>query len=111
MGTYQSGVELTECETAKITAFLKTLTGEYQGKPVSAIGAYAFQNCWRLEKVTLPDFYSKLSRSGCEIYQKKIGTKYPVGTRVRMIGADGFFALGEVQAFDGGLAIKPIRQF
>ena len=35
MGTYQSGVELTEDETAKITAFLKTLTGEYQGKPVS----------------------------------------------------------------------------
>lgn len=35
MGTYQSGVELTECETAKITAFLKTLTGEYQGKPVT----------------------------------------------------------------------------
>ena len=28
---------------------------EYQGKPVSAIGAYAFQNCWRLEKATLPD--------------------------------------------------------
>ena len=35
MGTYQGGVELTEDETAKITAFLKTLTGEYQGKPVS----------------------------------------------------------------------------
>ena len=35
MGIYQSGVELTEDETAKITAFLKTLTGEYQGKPVS----------------------------------------------------------------------------
>ena len=35
MGIYQSGVELTEDETAKITAFLKTLTGEYQGKLVS----------------------------------------------------------------------------
>ena len=35
MGTYQSGVELTEDETAKITSFLKTLTGEYQGKPVT----------------------------------------------------------------------------
>ena len=35
MGTYQSGVELTDEETAKITAFLKTLTGEYQGKPVT----------------------------------------------------------------------------
>ena len=35
MGTYQSGVELTDMETAKITAFLKTLTGEYQGKPIT----------------------------------------------------------------------------
>ena len=34
MGLYQSGVELTAAETAKITAFLKTLTGEYNGAPV-----------------------------------------------------------------------------
>jgi cytochrome c peroxidase len=32
MGTYQSGVELNETEVDQITAFLKTLTGEYQGK-------------------------------------------------------------------------------
>jgi len=32
MGTYQSGVELTAAEVNDITAFLKTLTGEYQGK-------------------------------------------------------------------------------
>ena len=35
MGKYQSGVELTQAEVDKITAFLKTLTGEYQGKPVT----------------------------------------------------------------------------
>ena len=34
MGLYQSGVELTAAETDKITAFLKTLTGEYNGEPV-----------------------------------------------------------------------------
>ena len=34
MGLYQSGVELTDAQTAKITAFLKTLTGEYNGVPV-----------------------------------------------------------------------------
>lgn len=34
MGLYQSGVELTASETAKITAFLKTLTGEYKGELV-----------------------------------------------------------------------------
>ena len=32
MGIYQSGVELTASEVDQITAFLKTLTGEFQGK-------------------------------------------------------------------------------
>lgn len=32
MGKYQSGVNLTPTEVADITAFLKTLTGQYQGK-------------------------------------------------------------------------------
>ena len=32
MGIYQSGVELTSAEIDQITAFLKTLTGKYQGK-------------------------------------------------------------------------------
>ncbi len=36
MGLYQSGVELTAAETDKITAFLKTLTGEYKGVPVTS---------------------------------------------------------------------------
>ena len=36
MGLYQSGVELTDQETDKITAFLKTLTGEYNGVPVTS---------------------------------------------------------------------------
>lgn len=35
MGKYQSGVELTSTEIAEITAFLKTLTGEYQGKKLT----------------------------------------------------------------------------
>lgn len=35
MGLYQSGVELTEGEIAAITAFLNTLTGEYNGVPVT----------------------------------------------------------------------------
>lgn len=35
MGIYQSGVELTQAEVDKITSFLKTLTGEYNGKPVT----------------------------------------------------------------------------
>lgn len=40
MGTYQSGVELTESEVAKMVSFLKTLTGEYQGKPVTTTNSH-----------------------------------------------------------------------
>ena len=32
MGTYQSGVEMAQNEVDQVTAFLKTLTGEYQGQ-------------------------------------------------------------------------------
>lgn len=35
MGKYQSGVDLVQAEVDKITAYLKTLTGEYKGKPVT----------------------------------------------------------------------------
>ena len=35
MGLYQSGVELSAQETDKITAFLKTLTGEYNGVQIT----------------------------------------------------------------------------
>lgn len=35
MGLYQSGVELSAQETDKITAFLKTLTGEYNGVKIT----------------------------------------------------------------------------
>ena len=35
MGTYQSGVELTDAEEEAIVEFLNTLTGEYQGKPLT----------------------------------------------------------------------------
>ena len=35
MGRYQSGVMLTDTETSDIVAFLNSLTGEYQGKPLT----------------------------------------------------------------------------
>ena len=65
-----------------------------------------------LPAVSLPAFYEKLFRSGCEIYQKKISTSLPLGTRVRVCRADGgFFALGEVREYQGGSAIKSIKLF
>ncbi len=65
-----------------------------------------------LEAVRLPDFYRTLCRNGCEIYQKKIGTNYPSGARVRLCDDKGvFFALGEAGEYDGGTAIKAIKIF
>ena len=64
-----------------------------------------------LETVRLPQFYEKLARNGAEIYQKKIKTSLEVGTRVRMYGESGFFALGEVMDYPDGRAVKSIKIF
>ncbi|MBQ9806666.1 MAG: tRNA pseudouridine(55) synthase TruB [Clostridia bacterium] len=62
--------------------------------------------------VLLPAFYEKLCRSGCEIYQKKIGTSLPTDTKVRLADQNGhFFALGEVRDYENGSAIKAIKTF
>lgn len=65
----------------------------------------------KYELVTLPDFFARLAHSGQEIYLHKIKKDYKVGTVLRIADTDGFFAVGEVKEFDGGIAIKPIRQF
>ena len=62
--------------------------------------------------VHLPAFYERLCRNGCEIYQSKIKTDYPIGTRVRICNASGhFFALGEVREYESGTAIAMIKLF
>ena len=65
----------------------------------------------KYREVKLPAFFEKLCRSGLEIYLAKIGFSAECGERFRIIGADGFFALGEVREYEEGLAIKPIKQF
>lgn len=65
-----------------------------------------------LPEVRLEAFYEKLSRSGCEIYQKKIKSDLPIGTRVRMCNKQGaFYALGEVREYEAGSAVKAIKLF
>ena len=65
-----------------------------------------------LPRLVLPAFYEKLSRNGCEIYQKKIKTDFAVGQRVRLYGQNGvFFALGETREYPDGSAIKAIKIF
>ncbi|MBQ7379773.1 MAG: tRNA pseudouridine(55) synthase TruB [Clostridia bacterium] len=65
-----------------------------------------------LPRVCLSDFYKRLCRNGCEIYQNKIHTNFKVGQRVRICDANGhFFALGEVREYEGGTAIAMIKLF
>jgi tRNA pseudouridine55 synthase len=65
-----------------------------------------------LPEVRLSAFFEKLSRSGCEIYLKKLGLSFPLGTRVSMCDQNGaFFALGEVGEFRDGVAVKAIKMF
>ena len=62
-------------------------------------------------KITLPPFFARLAHSGLEIYLKKIGAEGELFEKIRLYDKDGFFALGEIREFEGGRAIKPIRQF
>ena len=59
--------------------------------------------------LTLPPFFLRLFKNGCEIYQKKIGTAYKTGSILRVYDEKGFFALGEVEEFEGGSAVKMIK--
>ena len=86
---------------------LENMTEEEREECVFPV-EYIFRN---LPEVRLPDFFARLAHSGLEIYLKKISLDLPLGSRVRLYDNDGFFAIGEVQSFDGGPAIKPIRQF
>ena len=65
-----------------------------------------------LPKIQLSAFFEKLCRSGCEIYLKKLGLNFLLGTRVSLCDANGtFFALGEIGEFRDGIAVKAIKMF
>lgn len=65
----------------------------------------------RYPSFTLPDFYARLCLSGCEIYQKKIKTDFPVGGSVRVYSREGFLGVGEVGEYPDGTAIKLVTRF
>lgn len=62
-------------------------------------------------RITLPPFFARLARCGVEIYLKKIKESAELGEKIALYDENGFFALGEVRDFEGGRAVKPIRQF
>lgn len=61
-------------------------------------------------RVELGDFYSKLAHSGTEIYLRKIGKSFPVGTHIRLCHGGEFFAIGRVDEYPDGAAIRPVKQ-
>ena len=64
-----------------------------------------------LPAVTLPPFFEKLFRSGCEIYERKIGAAVPAGGDVRVYGESGFIALGRASDYPDGTAIRLVKLF
>lgn len=63
-------------------------------------------------RVTLPPFFARLALAGAPIYQKKIGTAFPEGTRVAFYDSEGFFALAEAAHDKEGEAIlRSLRLF
>lgn len=64
-----------------------------------------------LPAVEVNDFYLKLIRGGTELYQKKLRTSFDVGTMVRIRHGGEFIALGQVEEFPDGTAVKPLKLF
>lgn len=103
--TEAGGFPIADCVTLEALESMDTDARLALLRPVEGLFA-------DLEPVHLSDFYRTLCRNGCEIYQKKIGTSFPVGTRVRLCDArGGFFALGEVYEYEDGTAVKAIKIF
>jgi tRNA pseudouridine55 synthase len=99
-----SGFDISE---AKTLSELEEMTDEERQSAVIPIER-VFE---KYAILRLNPFYERLARCGVEIYLKKLGLPLDIGTRVRLHGAEGFFALGEVREFEDGAAVKPIRQF
>ncbi len=103
--TEACGIKLSECHTLGEVEIMSDSDREALLLPTERLFS-------ELQIVKLPEFFEKLFRSGCPIYQKKIKTDFEVGTRVSVCRADGsFFALGEVVETLDGSALKSVKIF
>ena len=64
-----------------------------------------------IPSLKLGEFHEKLIRGGCAVAAKKLGVHQPVGTRLRLCGKAGFFALCEVVETEEGQAVKMVKLF
>ena len=105
--TETGGFSLDACHT---TDELQNMT--YEDRLSCLLPVETLFSDW--EAVHLPAFYYRLCHNGCEIYQSRIGTCFPVGTRLRLCDEEGrFFATGEVLDCPevNATAIKATRLF
>ena len=99
------GISIGECATLDSLEEMSDAERQERLLPVERLFS-------ELSAVRLPEFFEKLFRSGCPIYQKKIKTAFEVGSRVRVCDVNGnFFALGEVVETDEGSAVKSVKIF
>lgn len=62
-------------------------------------------------EIRLSGFYTKLCLNGCEIYQKKINTSYPLGTDVKIYSdTNKFLGTGKVLSYENGEAVKLVTR-
>lgn len=94
-------------ENAHTVAEIEQMTQEQRQELIMPIESLFLE----VPEVVLPDFYARLCRSGCEIYQRKIKTSYPLDEFVRISDKNGFFALGRVKSYPDGTAIKALKLF
>lgn len=90
---------------ARSTAELEVMTPEERAAALIPLERYFFD----LPAVILPEFYARLARNGCEIYQAKIGAAFPDGTLVRLYRGSEFFALGRAGEYPDGSAVKAVK--
>ena len=99
------GIRISECATLEELEEMSEEERQEKLLPVERMFG-------ELEAVRLPEFFEKLFRSGCPIYQKKIKTAFEVGARVRVCDGKGsFFALGEVVEGEEESAVKSVKIF
>lgn len=103
--TEACGFSLKDCYTLEALADMEMADRLSCLRPTEELFAH-------LPTVSPEPFYYNLCRNGCELYQARIGTDFALEQRVRLCDPDGkFFALGEVQEFENGSAIKAIKVF
>ena len=94
-------------ENAITTEELEALTIEERAALVMPT-EMLFSDC---PDINVNDFYAKLIRGGTELYQKKLGTRYDIGQYVRIKHNGVFIALGQVEEYENGSAVRPVKLF